>query len=470
MSLFGLEYLSPLSSGDTMHDYQHAAKLFRSNGYANAPKYKYLFYVNFVLNSNVSTNADLTLISYLVKNIELPKFEAEVQELNQYNKKVLIQTKIKYTPISIKFHDDNANQVRLLWQNYYNYYFGDGVDLGGAPGITDDKYTTMVSNLWGMTGTSDPFFDYIEIYSMESGNAQKITIFNPLISHFGHDNHDYAEGTQLMENTMTLHYTAVQYEDGYAGGIPGFNDSAYYDQTPSSIDGGKEGQVIDDTGNLITPNDTWSNPDQNSTPTSSGATLSATTSFANALNPSLTSAQISMIASQIASSSTNSSYVFPTSTISNQAVLSTQSASPSTASYQTGTVQSTLYNKGYTPTQIQSATSFLANNNLPLTQSNAEDYIQGRTILPTTGSTSTTQSANPGYTPSSASFLSNVSTNLQSLGYSQSSINAALAQLSSIRIPSSANPTTIAQDFINNNSTPVINATSSTGTVPVSNG
>ena len=106
-SLFS--YLHSSLSGRQIHDYAHASQVFRSNNFARAPKSKYLFYVNFVVSSDVPSNIDTSEIGYLVKSVELPKFSIDVKDLNQYNRHVYIQDRIKYEPITIKFHDDNNN-------------------------------------------------------------------------------------------------------------------------------------------------------------------------------------------------------------------------------------------------------------------------------------------------------------------------------------------------------------------------
>ena len=119
-SLLG-SILNSLLHGGEVHDYAHAAQVFRTNNFSRAPKSKYLFYVNFVLASDVPNYIDASEIGYLVKTVDLPKFTMDVKDLNQYNRHVYIQDRIKYEPVNIKFHDDNSNGLRELWQNYYNY-------------------------------------------------------------------------------------------------------------------------------------------------------------------------------------------------------------------------------------------------------------------------------------------------------------------------------------------------------------
>jgi hypothetical protein len=55
-------YLHSSLSGRQMHDYAHASQVFRSNNFARAPKSKYLFYVNFVVSSDVPSNIDTSEI------------------------------------------------------------------------------------------------------------------------------------------------------------------------------------------------------------------------------------------------------------------------------------------------------------------------------------------------------------------------------------------------------------------------
>ena len=117
---FGNEYL---------RDYTHASKTFRTNSYGYAPKFKFLFHVYFDINKDLisatqSWNEDSNF-GLAVKSVELPKYQFEISTLNQYNRKRLVQTKIKYQPINIKFHDDNNNIIRNMWNVYYTYYYKD---------------------------------------------------------------------------------------------------------------------------------------------------------------------------------------------------------------------------------------------------------------------------------------------------------------------------------------------------------
>ena len=248
---------------DFLRDYTHASKTFRPNAYQNAPNLKFLFHVYFQLNP---TGLPETNYGLLVKTVKLPSFNFDVTTLNQYNRKRLIQSKIKYDPVNITFHDDKGNSIRRMWKGYYNYYYADGIrpqvvfngarGNGGATGTADATYNSRTqyqpsitgNESWGYQGgTSDPtgqkipFFKNITVFGFNQHNFVAYTLINPIITSFSHDTYDYAQGTGTMENQMTLDYETVVYNEGAIDGrspgniATGFGDPANYDRTLSPI-------------------------------------------------------------------------------------------------------------------------------------------------------------------------------------------------------------------------------------------
>lgn len=265
-AFFGNEYL---------RDFQHASKVFRPNNYAYSPKFKFLFHVYFDINTDISNNianwpkdGDFGLA---VKTVQLPKYSFELATLNQYNRKRVVQTKIKYDPVNITLHDDNANLIRQLWYSYYAYYYNDpnypsnvvSTTTSSTSNVDLNKrniYDKDISNLtnWGYTGeplvkssnTSTavagdgvkvPFFKSIRIYGFNQHNFVMYQLINPTIESFTHDTYNYAEGNGTMEHQMAIQYETVKYYDGAVDGkrpqdkIPGFGDAAHYDTTISPI-------------------------------------------------------------------------------------------------------------------------------------------------------------------------------------------------------------------------------------------
>lgn len=223
------KFLKQLTTGDSIKDFTHASRTFVDDSYALQPRHKHLFHVVFNLADGVGTklqNPDFKrTIHLLVKSTDLPQFEIEVDDKNQYNRHRYTQHKMNYQPINMTFHDDQSDIVRHLWQDYYRFYYQDGqFNEGGlkAPTYTtDDVYTSRLDkNIeWGMDrGPLNPngkqFFTDIRIYSMYQKKYVEHLLVNPIISAFGHDRHDYADGA-LMEHRMTLQYETVLYNSGY---------------------------------------------------------------------------------------------------------------------------------------------------------------------------------------------------------------------------------------------------------------
>ena len=82
---------------DYLRDFTHAAKTFRSANYQNAPKFKFLFHVYFDINQDAfaSTSSAVNNFGILVKSVKLPTYSFSTHEMNQYNRKRIVQTKTK---------------------------------------------------------------------------------------------------------------------------------------------------------------------------------------------------------------------------------------------------------------------------------------------------------------------------------------------------------------------------------------
>lgn len=271
-----------------LRDYRHASNIFVRDAYGNSPKFKWLFHVYFDINkyavsNNIGTSellggeAQLNQVfpvdfnpGLLVKSIELPKYTLGVQEMNQYNRKRYVNTKISYDPVRITFHDDNNNKIRHLWQTYYGYYFNDinQPETGGSKYSRDgdDKSSAMLNEKntydpnyenqnWGYSAEITranqfngapynykiPFFKSIKIYGFNQHNFALYVLMNPIINSFTHDTYNYYQTRETMENTMTINYESVKYYDGALNGqspdsiVRGFGEDNVYDKTLSPI-------------------------------------------------------------------------------------------------------------------------------------------------------------------------------------------------------------------------------------------
>jgi len=286
---FGQDNLQPFPPDQGLRDYTHASKIFRSAGYDLAPRNKFLFHVYFNLNTNIPAVANLTsggkgsTIGLMVKTAQLPSYQIDVDTMNQYNRKRLIQKKINYNPAQIIFNDDNSDLIRNMWYQYYQYYYSDPVYkygntpnqsgvlgqlqipevFGGASYTANDIYSPSRGiQKWGLNGQGyanpslqslatslltgpasgqEPFFRDITIYGMSQKTYAQYTMINPLITEWTHDTYDYGQGNGIMTHTMTIRYENVKYYSGAVGGaqpsepVTGFARDGQYDIVPSPI-------------------------------------------------------------------------------------------------------------------------------------------------------------------------------------------------------------------------------------------
>ena len=279
MSSFGQDFLQGFTGGNSLRDYTHASKVFRTNAYELKPRFKFLFHVKFTLNldqipalrnSKIFGASEVYNLSLAVKTIDLPKYRIDTHTLNQYNRKRVVQTKINYEPVNITFHDDGGDNIRELWYQYYSYYYKDPAQqygntpaTNGSIGQVQTKQNGMSYNNrdiyeqnrtgnvndWGyigenfMDGTSaasgkPPFFKDIQIYGFDQHKYARYVLVNPLITSWNHDQYDYSQGNGTMQHTVSIAYETVKYYSG-ALGKPDANvnwpDTAHYDNIPSAL-------------------------------------------------------------------------------------------------------------------------------------------------------------------------------------------------------------------------------------------
>jgi hypothetical protein len=251
-----------------------------------APKGKWMYHVVFNINPRALGSAKFdiqkhgTAINLLVKSIDLPKFRAQVEKPQQYNRKRQIHTKLEYDPISVVFHDDNFGLTTNLWAMYYGYYFADSKHGGSAGSSAAGSLLSGVGNLisgflpgtngllgavkgflgnsdagvpaayqrngykssvlntyrYGLdNGSSAPFFSSIQIFQLARHQYQSYTLINPVITSWNHDSLS-SSATDAAGNTMSVGYEAVIYGAGAVSrGTPKGFATEYYDNQPSPL-------------------------------------------------------------------------------------------------------------------------------------------------------------------------------------------------------------------------------------------
>jgi len=248
--------LEPILKGGAgdMYDYAHASKLFVGDSYRLAPKYSFLYHVRIepdMTLTYIQNTQSMLETGMLVKSVTLPKFTVDNKTLNAYNRPNIVQTKLKYDPVTITFHDDSFGIVTDFWRDYYTFYYRDSDYASNSDDdpITyheDHKYTTnpkLKQNSWGYTlraySNVKQLLKNIRIYSMSQGTFTEYMLINPMITSFQHGTHTAGENA-TMESTITVSYESVLYFNGRVtdSSVPGYCD-IHYDKRQSPLRPGR---------------------------------------------------------------------------------------------------------------------------------------------------------------------------------------------------------------------------------------
>lgn len=209
-------------SNETFYDYKHANNLYTSFGHLYSPKVKFLYHLTFLLSDEARNFAGNTVeftreIGVLAKSADLPGYRVSVDTVQQYNRKKNIQTRIDYDEVRLVFHDDKLGITRAMLEEYYNYYFRDGLNKSGTA-FTNynprDTYGNLVPRYGLDNNRSEPFFKNIKIFQLSKGRWFGYTLINPLLTAWQHDTLEYGDGSGIMENTISVAYEGIVYSRG----------------------------------------------------------------------------------------------------------------------------------------------------------------------------------------------------------------------------------------------------------------
>lgn len=264
--------LNQATTGDNLRDYKHASKLFVDDQYKRLPKFGFLFYVYFDINTDAARDDPANPnknreIGMLVKSVSLPKFNMDVKKYNAYNRPNFAQTKVQYDPLTFTFHDDSANIIRNFWFDYYNYYYRDADYTESMYGDREKYSSSRPTDKWGYSlrptsaGTELPYLKSIRIYSLHQKQFSEYILMNPIIRSFKHGEHAQGQN-ETMQHDMTVEYESVIYCYGSVtpDKVTGFID-LHYDKTPSplTVAGGGTRSILGPGGLLETGDDVLQN-------------------------------------------------------------------------------------------------------------------------------------------------------------------------------------------------------------------
>ena len=256
-----------------MKDFRHASRLYIDDNYKLMPKQKFLFHVVistdeelFFTKFSPSVRSELNM---LVRSCDLPRYGMNLEEKVQYNKKMYTATRIQYEPVNIVFHDDHADTVNAFWKKYYEYYIADSVSINSDLQISNQKdnyydnkinFTNTKHGLDTPAKRKRPYLKSIEIFVLHKKRFTSMTLVNPVIGSFAHDNLDQADGGGVLSNTMQVFYETVIYKAGIVNknNVPGFATVHYdHEQSPLTVLGRGTnsifgpGGVVDGIGSVM---------------------------------------------------------------------------------------------------------------------------------------------------------------------------------------------------------------------------
>jgi len=263
---------------------RHASYNFNQESttlYRNQPRFPFEYYIDIKLNktgtsgeyiSKYFNNASWAQIAPLVKSVEMPSMKIESTIVNQYNRKRVGQSTLKYEPIKMVFHDVVDGKTLKFWDMYYRYYFADGNEakvnmapiqekqnatmsvetlihnltpqinpnIANLPGSIKDLFQNKSPTVSSPTNTNGQknqmqniitdtldnhnfgfnlpvvqnarnLIQTIDIYQVHAGRFNRVTLVNPRISAFTHDVLNYAHTDKTLELTFTFEYEYVYY-------------------------------------------------------------------------------------------------------------------------------------------------------------------------------------------------------------------------------------------------------------------
>ncbi len=195
---------------------------------ARAPKYKFLFLVQFKLDpgfleSDPSYETSLNGMAFVIKKTSRPHIKYITEDVNYYNYRTKVITKTEFEEMAMSFHDDNLGYTHTFYKacikamspitNNENWVAPDLLENDGL-NFPNGKHTgpNYSASLGPLPGDSkQQIFQEITLYHVHDwGNTTDVYHFyNPRITQLQPDDLDMAESTTGNELIMNFHYDYV---------------------------------------------------------------------------------------------------------------------------------------------------------------------------------------------------------------------------------------------------------------------
>lgn len=189
------------------------------------PRPKFLFVVRFIRGAGEGSAKWKDGLSFAVRSFDRPRIQPQTQEFNQYNKKRLVHTGVKFGGVNVDFYDTVDSVVSYMWNEYAAYHFGDfrrQTDTDWKYDATNQEFYNSGNRGFGLTlpgGISSPdteagfFFEKVECYQFFGGLYTQFDLIHPKITSFDPDSMEYENGGSNGIR-MSMDYETVIYHNG----------------------------------------------------------------------------------------------------------------------------------------------------------------------------------------------------------------------------------------------------------------
>lgn len=201
---------------------------------ARAPKYKFLFVVQFIPDaaySALGTNQFGPLdMAFTVKHSTRPDARFVHEDVNYYNFRTKVATRTEFQDMNMTFHDDTLGYASSFYKSYLramspitgleNPDSGlmeeSGMDYVGNTLVNNEIINSIQGNRYAastgpLAGNSKQIFREIRLYHVyDYGNTMDVYRFmNPRVATLSLDDLDMSVGSEGSELSMSFHYDSV---------------------------------------------------------------------------------------------------------------------------------------------------------------------------------------------------------------------------------------------------------------------
>jgi hypothetical protein len=185
------------------------------------PRQKFLFYATFNPGPSIGSIRNFSTwqsgFAFQIKEIDRPKASPVLRELNQYNRRRVVHTGIKFDPVNIQFHDTVDDRVLRVWRDYYKWFFGEGRGKSTAiwnESVIVPRENMGLSNGWGFappdTVKNTNFFSSLDVYTFYGKKFSQVRMYNPKITTINFDTLE-TTSSEMLGVQMTVEHEGHEY-------------------------------------------------------------------------------------------------------------------------------------------------------------------------------------------------------------------------------------------------------------------